>query len=180
MSALSYINALTSAIASILSYLAYQGGKTLEVKTEKGFTKITDELGKTIAAFPEVREKSLRGSEVIFERISGITTAKPLDTPQLSYSWKDKDVKLLSLDLIPDGTSTTLFRANGIIEILVNGVPLLKRKAAGAFTDVSAFAVPLPNEGITLQRGKKLEIFLWMANGATGAVTISGLVGDYE
>ena len=181
MSALSVITSFASITGALIAAFSYTTGKQLKTTLEDGLIKIIDEKGVLVAAIPEFREKSLRGSKMFLQRIPNITATKKPDSPNFKFQWKDKDVKLISLSLIPDGDGTpTKFRAKGIIEILINKVPVFPANTAAAFTDISAFSVPLPDEGITLKRGEWIEVFCWTSDGTASAITVSGLVGDYE
>lgn len=112
--------------------------------------------------------------KVYLERISNITMQQKNKDSNPDYTIKslDTDVIVKSLALVPDAS----FKANGMMTIKIAGGDFLDPTSIGDFSDLTAYTIPLPDEGLKLPRGKTIDFFFWTSMGTTSAITISALV----
>lgn len=119
-------------------------------------------------------EDGFEFSKLYLKRLSGITaTAKKADnTPDYEIKSLDSAIIIKSIAIVPDDN----FRVHGIILVEINGIPFLDATTAGDFTDIDSFTIPLPEEGMVLQRSSKIRFYLWTDDGTSSALTITALV----
>lgn len=106
-------------------------------------------------------------SKTLVDRVSTTATARP-DNPQIKFANPvDRDVRIMSLTLIPDAA----FKTKGLLLVKVNDTDVFEIDTAADLTDFSTVNVPLPNEGLELKRGKTIKIFVWTSDGTASALT---------
>lgn len=106
-------------------------------------------------------------SKTLLDRISTTATARP-DNPQIKFANPiDREVRIMSLTLIPDAA----FKTKGLLLVKVNDSDIFEIDTAGDLTDFSTVNVPLPNEGLELRRNQTIKIFAWTSDGTASALT---------
>jgi hypothetical protein len=107
-------------------------------------------------------------SKTVIDRISTTLTARP-DKPQIEIANPvDRDVRIMSMTLIPDAA----FKTKGLLLLKNNDADVFEVNTGGDLTDFSTINVPLPNEGLELKRGKKIRLFTWTSDGMVSAITV--------
>lgn len=163
-------------IAALLAIIAYTTSKQLTVLEKKdGGFQIIDADKKVIADIPSIKLEPFRFGKIFIKRISGIVGTKKPDVPQFSFKSIDRDIRIFIISLVPDAT----FKTKGIMQIKSNKADLLEPTDAGVFTDLLEFSIPIPENGILLQRGESIEFFFWTSDGTSSAITLAGFVGEH-
>lgn len=159
---------------ALISIVAFLTGKQIKIEEDKTGSIIRDSEGNIIARIPKTQDEPLTFMSVFFKRIHNITATKQADSliPDYSYKSQDVDVSLSRIALVPDSN----FKTHGMIAININKSILLPPTSAGDFTDLTAFTLPLRQEGIKLRRGETLDIWVWTDDGTNCAITLTASV----
>lgn len=131
---------------------------------------------KELARFEPIRLEAFAFLDAALKRVSTILEVFP-DEPQIKIENKlDQTIRIFNISLIGGAN----FKAKGRLRVDVNERALLRETDTGVFTDVEAFAIPIPENGLTLKAGKSIDIFVRNGVDATAvAVTVTALLGDY-
>ena len=81
------------------------------------------------------------------------------------------------MSIVPDAT----FKAEGFIKILLNDTQMfpITNLTAGAFQDVDAINIPIPDTyGLKILPKRELKVFIWSATGALVNATIAVFIGE--
>jgi len=126
-----------------------------------------------------VRLEPYQTIQIFMKRVSGVIGVDikfDTDKPQFTFDNPfDKDMRLLSLIMIPD----TNFKTLGALSIKVSETDLMPITTFGDFTDISALEIPLPNNtGKLFKKQSKIKFHVW-TNGATVNLTFIWVIGQY-
>lgn len=156
---------ITPAISAIIAIITLILGKDYIVQHDANANsiKVINSNGQTVADIP-LSLKPLRFFKGGIGRTSSVLTAKPVDAPQIKFTnpYKDKKVIVVNISLVPDAG----FKLHGICQIDINQRAVLDPQPAGTFTDVTDFQVPIPEEGVLLDEGQTIDVYVWSDNSA--------------
>ena len=164
-------------IGSIIAMLLQKGAKKIEtVSKKKGELTIRsigeqDELRETIT-IPVSRE----ADNFSFTEIGRATTTaivKP-ETPNLEFNNPRKiDSTITSFSMVPSSG----FKTKGLVIITVNGVAVLKNKAAADFTDVVDNITTILR-GKKIKASEKLRVFIWTSDATSSSLAVAVTFGE--
>jgi len=166
-------------------------GALVALLVSQGFTKIkqgTDSVGDTILsatrADGEIVNVQLKNNAIIspqfdFVRIQeALTKSRDENDPSFEFKNESSVIKrIFALSIVPDPT----FKAEGFIKILLNDTQMfpISNLTAGAFQDVDAINIPIPDTyGLKILPKRELKVFIWSATGALVSATIAVFVGE--
>jgi len=126
-----------------------------------------------------VRLEAYQTIQIFIKRVSGVIGVDikfDTDKPQFTFENPfDKDMRILSLIMIPDANFKTL----GALAIKVNKTDLMPITTVADFTDISALDVPIPNNtGKLFKKQSKMDFHVW-TSGATVNMTFIWVIGQY-
>ena len=164
-------------IQAILTGLATAGfiGLTQTANAD-GSTSITDGTGATIVTLnPQsevfTSEKPLFSARTQLNRIASTSTVQEGQANIKIVNIINKN-RIYHVSVIPDANFKTL----GNIVIRVGNSDLLT-VSAGTLTDTDALSIPLPPEGLVLDSGDNIEVFIWSLDGTSVTATVMILTG---
>jgi len=166
-------------------------GALVALLVGQGFTKInqtTNKEGDSILSATrsdgvpinvQLKNNAIISPQFDFIRISASQTkASDENSPQYFLKNESSVIKrIFALSIVPDPT----FKAEGFIKILLNGVQMfpITNLTAGAFQDVDAINIPIPDTyGLKILPKNELKVFLWSATGAVVNATIAVFIGE--
>jgi hypothetical protein len=167
---------ITPLIQAILTGLATAGFIGLTTKAESnGDTSILDGQGNNIITLnPQsevfTSEKPLKSAKTQLNRISSTALVKGASNIKLVNLINGN--RIYHASVIPD----TSFKTLGNIIIRVGNSDLLTIDA-GDLTDTDALSIPLPPEGLILNSGENIEVFIWSLDGTAVTCTVMVLTG---
>lgn len=163
-------------IQAVLTGLATAGfiGLTQTANAD-GSTSIKDNTGVPIITLnPQSEvftiEKPLKSAKTQLNRISSTSLSKGASNIKLVNLINNN--RIYHVSVIPDASFKTL----GNIIIRVGNADLLTIDA-GALTDTDALSIPLPPEGLILDSGDNIEVFIWSLDGTAVTCTVMVLTG---
>jgi len=166
-------------------------GAVVALLISGGFTQIKQKItseGDTILSATRADGESvnvqLKNNAIIspqfeFVRISASQTeASDENSPTFELKNDSSVIKrIFALSIVPDAT----FKAEGFIKILLNDTQMfpISIPTAGAFQDVDAINIPIPDTyGLKILPKRKLKVFIWSATGALVNATIAVFIGE--
>jgi hypothetical protein len=166
-------------------------GAVVALLISGGFTKITQsrtEEGDTILSATrsdgesvnvQLKNNAIISPQFDFVRITASQTeASDENTPNYELKNESSVIKrIFALSIVPDAT----FKAEGFIKILLNDTQMfpITNLVAGAFQDVDAINIPIPDTyGLKILPKRKLKVFIWSATGAVVNATIAVFIGE--
>lgn len=156
---------ITPAISALIAIITLILGKDYIVQHDANANsiKVVNSNGQTVADIP-LSLKPVRFFKSGLGRTSSILIAKPVGSPQIQFTnpYKDRKVTVVNISLVPDAT----FKLHGICEVDINGRSVLDPITAGSFTDITDFQVPIPEEGVVLDEGQTIDVYVWSDNSA--------------
>lgn len=166
---------VTLTIAGLFAIIAAIGGfalaKSLRVQ-EEGPDLVVFDGDREIARVQNVAQQPLDFLESFISKITTSISAKPDDAQLELKNPQDTNSVIYSISIAVD----TSFETNGNFQVNVNGRKLA-RVSAGDLEGLSVFNIPIPPEGLFLQKSEKLEFFVWSDSGSVRA-TINVTIGD--
>lgn len=150
-------------------------GKTIEdIQTAVDLTQ--REIQDVKKLISNVRLEAYQTIQIFIKRVASVGAIFDADKPTFTFENPfDKDMRLLSLILIPDANMKTL----GAINIKIAGVDLMPITTFADFTDIGTLELPLPNNtGKLFRKQKKMTVHLW-SSGATANLTLIWVLGQY-
>jgi len=144
------------------------------VEEDSGDIVVFDAGGEEVARIQQVEQRPLDFLDQFLNKISILATVltKP-DKPQIKIS---NPVDSRSVIYTMDFSFDSGFQTNGIMQVNVNGRKMLKTKA-GDFEGIPTYSLPIPIEGLFLQKNENLEVFFWN-DGTAGRATVNISIGD--
>jgi len=166
-------------------------GAVIALLLSGGFTKISQSLAKNgdtliTAQRPDgepvnvqLKNNAIISPQFDFQRISAtLTKASDEEQPQFEFKNESSVIKrIFALSIIPDAT----FQSEGFIKILLNDTQMfpISSLSLGAFQDVSAINIPIPDTyGLKILPKRELKVFIWSDSGASVSATIAVFVGE--
>ncbi len=166
-------------------------GALVALLVGQGFTKInqtTNEQGDAILSATrsvgqiinvQLKNNALVSPQFDFVRISeALTESRDENSP--SYELKNESSvikRIFALSIVPDAS----FKSEGFIKILLNDTQMfpITSLVAGAFQDVDAINIPIPDTyGLKILPKRKLKVFIWSATGALVSATVAVFIGE--
>lgn len=166
------------AVSAIIFLLLSNGFKKVEAFTKGGSTTIfgDDANGKPFKV--QLQNEAIIGPQYdIVELDTTTVTQKPARANYTIENPDDIDKRVFTIAFIPDST----FKAQGIIEIFLNGVRLfpITDPTQGFLSSVTALNIPIPpNFGLKIKPREKLEVFVYNPSGASAKVNFAVFVGN--
>jgi hypothetical protein len=164
-------------IQAILTGLATAGFIGLSAKDNTdGTTTIKDGSGADIITInPQSEvftvEKPLVSAKTTLNRIASTATSQQTNANIKTVNLINNN-RIYHVSVIPD----TNFKTLGNIVIRVANSDLLTVNTAD-LTDTDALSIPLPPEGIALNSGDNIEVFIWSSDGTSVTATVMILTG---
>src|SRR5574340_866398 len=154
---------IAPAVSALVAIITLILGKDYIVSHDASSNSISvqNSNGQTVADIP-LSLKPVRFFKGGIGRTSSILVAKPVGSPQIQFKnpYNDKKVIITNISLVPDAG----FKLHGICEVDVNQRSVLDPSSAGTFTDTTDFQVPIPEEGVVLDEGQTIDIYVWSDN----------------
>jgi len=166
-------------------------GAVVALLLSQGFTKITQSAsaeGDTILSATrqdgesvnvQLKNNAIISPQFDFVRINASQTESS-DENSPNYELKNTSSvikRIFALSIVPDAT----FKSEGFIKILLNDTQMfpITNLTAGAFQDVDAINIPIPDTyGMKILPKKELKVFIWSATGALVNATIAVFIGE--
>ena len=168
------------AIGAIIALLVSQGFQQVRAETlGNGDSRITgvDVNGKPVSV--QLKNNAIISPQFDFARISASQTqASDEESPNFEFKNESSVIKrIFALSIVPDAN----FKSEGFIKILLNDTQMfpVSTLTLGAFQDVSAINIPIPDTyGLKILPKRELKVFIWSDTGLTVSATIAVFVGE--
>jgi hypothetical protein len=167
---------LTPIITAIMTGLATAGFLNLSSKDNAdGTTSILDGQGQNIVTVnPQTEvftnEIPLKSAKTQLNRVSSTALVKGAANVKIVNLIQNN--RIYHVSVIPDASFKTL----GNLIIRVGNSDILTIDAAD-LTDTDALSIPLPPEGLSLDAGDNIEVFIWSLDGTAVVATVMILTG---
>ena len=161
--------------------LLISGGftKIKQSQTTEGDTILSATRSDGESVDVQLKNNAIISPQFDFVRITASQTeASDENTPNYELKNESSVIKrIFALSVVPDPT----FKAEGFIKILLNDTQMfpITNLTAGAFQDVDAINIPIPDTyGLKILPKRKLKVFIWSATGAVVNATIAVFIGE--
>jgi len=172
---------IAGGVGAFLGFLLAQGFSQLASATDGGFTLITgkDPNGKPFQV--KFANEALVNPQYDLVKLTAQSTdtKKPNKAQFTIKNDASGDKRIYTLGVVPD----TVFKADGVMEIILNGVRLfpITSPAQGMFENVSSLNIPIPaNFGLKIKESDKLEVFIWNPSGALATINFSIFIANIK
>lgn len=167
-------------IGALVALLLGQGFEKIKQTTNnEGDSILSATRSDGVPINVQLKNNAVISPQFDFVRISASQT-KSSDENSPQYFLKNQSSvikRIFALSIVPDPT----FKAEGFIKILLNGVQMfpITQLTAGAFQDVDAINIPIPDTyGLKILPKNELKVFIWSATGALVNATIAVFIGE--